>query len=291
MARLIDDSLLNESYDPFEEQRKVKDAKQKIKMKKRKRRMKRSLLVFVLLVLVCSIYFITDGSKVKSIRVEHSSYLSNDYILEKSNIGYDSRYWLVFSPLVEFMMERDVCIKNVNIKHAANHCIVINVEEEDAVGYFWDNDQLKLLLANGKAVKLSSEYNSILKNLPFIREDITDQKSLAKELSKLDYKILSNIAEVWSFTSTYDDSMVRLIMADGHQVFTDVDAIALLQNYNYITENLSKKSCLVLDLNQNIAYTQSCDELLLEEKMALDKLNSVDLQENLENNVKENEAE
>ncbi|MBR5796222.1 MAG: hypothetical protein IKY26_08745, partial [Erysipelotrichaceae bacterium] len=72
---------------------------------------------------------------------------------------------------------------------------------------------------------------------------------------------------------------------------TDVDAIALLQNYNYITENLSKKSCLVLDLNQNIAYTQSCDELLLEEKMALDKLNSVDLQENLENNVKENEAE
>ena len=294
MARLIDESLLNEEFDPFEEQRRVKKVKQTIKKKKRNRRLGKLFLVCLVVFVVSFIYFMTDGSKVKSIRVEHSGYLSHDFILEKSNIDYDSRYWLVISPVVEFMMERDVCIKNVDVKHTENHCIVITVEEEHAVGYFWDKEQLKLLMANGKAVKISSNYYSVLKSLPFIRDDVSDRKVLAKELSKLDYKILSNIAEVGSFTSTYDDSMLRLIMADGHQVFTDVEAIGLLQNYNYITENLTKKSCLVLDLPQNVAYTQSCAELNAEEKLALEKKmskNESDLQDNLDNNGEENSDE
>ena len=294
MANLIDESLLNEEYDPFEEQRRVKKARQKIKKKKRNRRIGRFLLICLFIFVVCSTYFMTDGSKVKSIRVEHDGYLSHDYILEKSNIDYDSRYWLVISPVVEFMMERDVCIEDVDVKHTANHCIVITVTEKHAVGYYWDKEQLKLLMANGKTVKISSDYYSVLKSLPFIRDDVLDKVELARELSKLDYKILSNIAEVGAFTSTYDDSMLRLIMADGHQVFTDVEAIGLLQNYNYITENLSKKSCLVLDLPQNVAYTQSCAELDAEEKLALEKKlldEEGNLQDNLDDNVQENTEE
>ncbi|MBQ9840211.1 MAG: hypothetical protein IJO78_01310 [Erysipelotrichaceae bacterium] len=293
MARLIDESLLQEEYDPFEEQRQIKKAKQQKKKKRRIKRIARILLVFVVIAAISSIYFMMDASKVKSIRVEHDSYLSEEYILDKANITYDSRYLLIFSPIVEFVMERDACIKNANVKHVKNQGIVIDVEEEQAVGYFWDDEQLRLLLGNGKTMKMSSSYYSVLKSLPFIKDTNSglDSKALANELSKLDYKIISNIAEIWNYTSSYDQNMIRLIMADGHQVFTNIDAIALLQNYNYITENLNKKACLVLDLQQNVAYTQSCNELNEAEKKAIEKNlleNSTDIQDNLENNVEEN---
>ena len=292
MGRLIDESLLQEEYDPFEEQRQIKKEKQQKKKKRRYKRFARIALIFVVIVAIFSIYFMMDASKVKSIRVEHDSYLSEEYILNKANITYDSRYLLVFSPFVEFMMERDACIKNANIKHVNNQGIVIDVEEEQAVGYFWDNEQLRLLLGNGKTMKISSSYYSVLKSLPFIKDTNSglDSKTLAIELSKLDYKIISNIAEIWNYTSSYDQNMLRLIMADGHQVFTNIDAIALLQNYNYITENLNKKACLVFDLQQNVAYTQSCNELNEAEKKAIEKNlleNSTNIDENLENTVEE----
>ena len=296
MAQLIDESLLDEKYDPFEEQRQIKKEKQQRKKKKRVLRLQRIFLVVFVVFSIAFIYFLTDASKVKSIRVEHDSYLSEEYILSKANIDYDSRYWLVFSPFVEFVMERDACIKNVNIRHAGHNSIIIDVEEEKAVGYYWDEDQLRLLLANGKTMNLSSTYYGVLKNLPYLKDATTDLdlEALAKELSRLDYKILSNIVEVWKFTATYDDTMVRLIMSDGHQVFTDVEAIVLLQNYNFITENLSKKSCMVLDLVQNAAYTQSCAELNTEEKEALEKKlqeNEANLQDNLDDNVEESDYE
>ena len=293
MARLIDESLLQSEYDPFEEQRQIQKAKVKRKKRRFRKRVVYAMFVLIFLFIVSFLYFLTDASKVKSIRVEHDSYLSEEYILSVANIDYDSRYWLVFSPFVEFVLERDACIKDAQVKHTADHCIVIDIVEEDAVGYFWDDDGNMLLLkANGKTMKMNSSYYGILKNLPYLKNATTDLnlEELAKVLNKLDYKILSNIVEVWKFTATYDDQMVRLIMADGHQVFSAVDAIVLLDNYNYITENLSKKSCLVLDLNQNVAYTQSCNELNEEEKEALLKkigAESEDLQDNLDDNVEE----
>ena len=284
--------MLEETYDPFEEQRQIKKEKQQRKKKKRVLRLRRIFLLVFIVFSIAFIYFITDASKVKSIRVEHDGYLSEEYILSKANIDYDSRYWLVVSPLVEFIMERDACIKDVKIRHAGHNSIIIDVEEEKAVGYYWDDEQLRLLLGNGKTIKLSSAYYGILKNLPYLKDATTDLdvEALAKELSKLDYKILSSIVEVWKYTATYDDTMLRLIMADGHQVFTDVEAIVLLQNYNYITENLTKKSCMMLDLPQNVAYTQSCNELNEEEKIALEKKlleNEANLQDNLEDNDQE----
>ena len=78
MARLIDESLLQEEYDPFEEQRQIKKAKQQKKKKRRFKRIARILLVFVVIAAISSIYFMMDASKVKSIRVEHDSYLSEE---------------------------------------------------------------------------------------------------------------------------------------------------------------------------------------------------------------------
>ncbi|MDD6467168.1 MAG: FtsQ-type POTRA domain-containing protein [Erysipelotrichaceae bacterium] len=289
MGKSVDDRILDQSYDPFEEERRRK--KEQLRRKKRRRRVRLTRISMALLFvfLVAFLYFMSEGSKVKSIRLENDSYLSDEYILTLSKLDYNSRYWLVFSPLVEMRLEHNPCIKNAQVKHVNDHGIVIKIEEEKGIGYYWTED-LNLVLGNGSIIKMSQEFYSSLKNLPLIKDGTSKEEidQLVQQMKGVDSKVISHITEIWKYTSSYDADMVRFLMSDGNQVFSSKDSIPLLDNYLRIAKSLKKKNvCLVLDRSTSSAYTKSCATLLEEEKKALEKLAGNVSEENLEENIEE----
>lgn len=271
MGQSIDDRILETAFDPFEEERKRKKELLRRKKRRKRVRMTRISLVIILVLSVFFLYFMSEGSKVKSIRVENHSYLTDEYILELANLDYNSRYWLVISPIVKMKLESNPCIRKASVKHVNDHGLVVRIEEEKGIGYYW-TDELNLVLETGKVIEMSKEFYSSLKNLPLIKDGTSKEEIelLVEQMSKVDQKVISNITEIWNYTSSYDANMVRFLMADGNQVFASKDSIPLLTNYLSIAKSIKKKNaCLVLDMPTSSAYTKSCSSLIEEEKKAI----------------------
>lgn len=228
-----------------------------IKLKNKTRRKKhRFIRVFILIGLIC-VYFISDYANVKNIIVRNAKLQTEQEIIKASKITLKSKFLLInniFKPKLDLTY-----VENYEIINHYNGVIELVVKEKQAVGYIINEDNIDLVLKDGTTVELKENLD-ILMSLPRLNvEDTSLLDRLGKSLAKLDSSILSYISDIKLYDTSYEKNMLELRMEDGNRVFSGMNELHLLQNYNNILESLvGENQCIQLDATTNSAYKFEC---------------------------------
>jgi len=261
-----------EYYNPFEASKKAEEQKKKRKQKRTRKLLLRVLTCLIAIAVILAAYLMLDISKVKSITVKGNVHLDKEYIIEKANINYNSRFILVIPFIAEYQLSSSNLISSSTVKHTWGGGIVIEVNEEKAVAYFKEGNKTYVLLADGKKVELTPEIKSCTNTLPFIADIIGDEnlEKLAQGLSEVSDKVILKISEICNYQASYDANMYRLVMNDGIQVISDVNSLPLITNYLEILKSVKQNNdCIVFDSATNSAIATSCKWVDEEEQKAI----------------------
>ncbi|MFC4404667.1 cell division protein FtsQ/DivIB [Gracilibacillus xinjiangensis] len=223
----------------------IEDRIPKLKRERRKRTNRKLaiyLTVFFLLVFLV-VYLQSPLSHVNSIEINGENLVSEEEILEITELDLFTNYWTVQAGKLEEALEQHQLIHTVTIdkKFPANK-IIIQIEELNNVGYIVEEDLVYPLLENGDTLDGVS-MNNINRSAPLLRNlsEYPNLQELAKELNELPSYIQSLISEIkWSPTPTNSQKLV-LFMVDGYEVeITARNFSALLKTYPSIINQLDK---------------------------------------------------
>ncbi len=119
-------------YDEHEERLKKTKARRRRTIRRRHRL---HLIIALGIVLLILLYFASDLSKVRSLRVEGNRFYSDEQICEMAGVGYDTRYLLRPAFLMENALKGGSLIEDVQVEKSWNGDIRIKVEEKHVIGY------------------------------------------------------------------------------------------------------------------------------------------------------------
>jgi cell division protein FtsQ len=240
------------------EQKRVVSLEDRIPKLKRERRKRTNrklaiyLTVFFLLVFLV-VYIQSPLSHVNSIEINGENLVTEEEILEQTDLDLFTNYWTVQVKKLEDSIKQHQLISNVTIekKFPANK-IIISIDELNLVGYIVEEGTAYPLLENGDKLDGISLSN-VNGTAPFLRNisDYPDLKELAKELNNLPSYIHALISEMkWSPTSTNSQKLV-LFMIDGHEVeITARNFSELLRTYPSIVNQLDEEVEGVLKIDE-----------------------------------------
>lgn len=227
--------------------------------KKRKKRNRKIVKTVFLLCFLCLLvfYMMSDMSKVKSLTVLNNTYYSDEQILEKAKLSYQSNYFLTFRFWVDYQLKKEPLIKNAHMHKDLQQGFVITVEEEKVIGYL--QDQPQSVLIQGKGVQSVSDVR--FERLPRIGLFRDDQlASLEEAFKNVDADVLSLISEILPHSESYDANMVMLIMNDGNRVSASYEGVELINQYKKILPQLKGTHvCLFMDAISGNIIKQSID--------------------------------
>lgn len=219
--------------------------------RKRKIRTRRRLLRFVGLLIVALLvfaYFSSDISKVKTLTVENNMLYSDDQILEKAGLDYQSSYILNPGFLIKMRLKEDPLIKDVSVTKTWGGGIMVSVEESLVIGYLKNAPQTLLVQGIGKFnAKDLSQLNAVM--IPRIGGFTDEQLTMLDEaFEKVDKEVMPLISELEPYVTSYDENMVQFVMIDGNRVTTSMKGIEMLNSYRSVLKELEGTHvCLYMD--------------------------------------------
>lgn len=220
---------------------------QKVNKRKRKRR-NRKIVRFVFLLCTVSLfvlYLVSDSSKVRSLTVQNNVVYSDEEILKKANLDYQSSYLLTVRYWVNHLLKSDSLIKDASMSKDLHGGFTIYVEEEKIIGYL--SDKPSNLLVQGKG--LVDVKNINVSNIPRL-SNFTDKQleKLDDAFNKVKPNIVSMISEILPHSESYNAEMVKIIMNDGNRITTSYEGIYLMNQYKNILPQLKGTHvCLFMD--------------------------------------------
>lgn len=224
---------------------------------------KNKIFIFAILVgfaIVFLLYYYNDNSKVKAISVKNNYYLSDNYIRGLSKINLDTRYYLVLDNLIEKNIKKDPMIDSVEVHHKSNNIILIDVKEKIPYGYRLD-DVTKLLMLDGSAIDLTSEYMNVISKIPYIVGFKSEQQEhlLSKAFKEVDVDVIESISQVEQYALSYDENALLLTMNDSNYFICSYYGLNLVNLYNEVSSKLNKTGvCLFGDENASVIYESVC---------------------------------
>lgn len=235
----------------------------KKKKNRPKRRFKITMLIVVLVVIALSLYFYSDLSKVKSLKVEGNYYFNDKEILTMADLSYDTRHITIFPFIHENRLEKHDLIKSVNIHKTFSGVVTIQVEEEDIIGTYQENKKTYLLLGDGSSMELAKEDQNRIVKFPMIGKFSKEQRELMAQSFVKDEgvkdEIMLLISEINPHQESYDKNMVELIMEDGNRIYTSYDSMILLNAYKKTLKSLKEDNvCFVMDSLTGSYVTEDC---------------------------------
>lgn len=253
---------LDEIYD--EHDRKMQELQ--IRKKRRRRKWKIFRWSFFCMILVLgTLYFVSDYSKVKSLTVKNSTFYTEEEILNKAGLSYNTRYLLVPGFYISHKLENDPLIDSVDVSKNLDGAIIIQVNEIPVVGYLAeDGGKLKLLLTNGKTVNVDQKYLSSVVLYPQLDGFKKSQlpkiaKAFKGKNAQTTNAIISMISEIHPYSTNYDANMLQLVMQDGNRVYTSLKGVRLLDQYTKILAYLQGSHvCLFVDEDTNSIQKNKC---------------------------------
>ena len=219
------------------------------------------LAIVCCMALICSFYFGSSLSKVKSISVTGNYYLDSSYVQSLSGLSLESRYLLIIPGIIENEIEKDGMIENCEVELLKGEVIRITVQEKKAIGYMYSADSPEILMADQSTVPLKSEYLSIIARIPYITGFETDDMKyhLCKASADIDQNIIENISEISQYELSYDSEALKIIMRDGGTVIAGYYSTSLLNQYNSLSEKqVNKDYCIYAEEGSTVAYSAVC---------------------------------
>lgn len=240
-------------------------ALQNKKKNRKKRRRKQRWMICILILIVGTIYFTSDASKVKSLEVKGNIFYTKETVLKSANLSYNTRYIVIPKMYIKWILEQDPLIEEVQVQKNMNGAIVITISEKTIVGYFVEDGKNYVLVDDGSRIRIKSKYLSSIVNFPLIDGfDEKQQIKLAKAFSNGEQsvkpEIIAMISEIIPYATSYDANMTKIVMQDGNVIYTSYESIPLLNSYLKTLQGLKKDhACLWPDINTGSIQSVDCE--------------------------------
>lgn len=255
---------------PLQEiQSEIKEEKAKLKRERQRKWMRIFFIIItgVSLAFIVFLYDQSDYSKVNYVEIIGNHYLVEEEVIQELQIKTPVKLYSFLASDVEKKVPEKSLIEKVKVtKHWFNQSMTVEVTEKKLVGYRWnqDNDLIELIAHDGSTKGLRQGQFSFLEDLPrFTGFDTQEQlDSLVDGLSRVEPILYSNVSEIIRNPKTYDDLYLRVLMADGVQLYTSIYSFESLsaemftEIFNRLNEN---QKCIVYDVFWRSTYAKPCD--------------------------------
>jgi cell division protein FtsQ len=255
--------------EPYENTASIKAVTQAIKEKKLRQRQRlikiytRRLVFLVLIIATGFMAYWLDKSdlfRVKSISVSGNIHVTDEEVIALSEIIPGERMWLISKDSIVKKVSVSPWVEDVRIVKNQN-IVTIEVKEHRILGYKV-TDKIALLLQSGEVIALKESQLDWIATHALISG--FDEEQLMKELvdsfAKVDDSIMMFISEIHQSSISYDDSLIRLIMSDGNQIFTDFAALDLINEYKLIVNQINPANkCIYFDALHRAYSSRPCE--------------------------------
>jgi len=211
-------------------------------IKKNKKKLILKILLCLLILGLMIVIFLTI--KVKNIYVIGNTLLSDQEILEQTNLLDYPNLYKVNSRELENKIKLIPYIEKVNVRKNIFGRVDIEISEYKML--LKNEIDNSIYLSNLKSIPLGSEVFEIPSLTNYVDEDIL--KEFLKELNNIDLDVLNKISEVTYAPSKYDKDLFLFNMTDGNYVYITTKRLEYINEYTDILMKLNgKKGIMYLD--------------------------------------------
>ncbi|MBQ6546995.1 MAG: FtsQ-type POTRA domain-containing protein [Bacilli bacterium] len=213
-------------------------------MKKRTRR-KFKIFIFILSVIIliglgvfllCS--YVLDV-KTRTVIMHGNSIVSDDEILEIADIIDYPNFFLTNTKNIERKLEKDVFIKNVEVKRDLLLQFHIYIEENKPL--FIREDTNMIVFDKNNEVK-----NNVSKDLdvPYLINYVPNTKydDLIKKLKQINYGLLKRVSQIKYEPTKYDEDRFILYMNDSNRVYINLPKFKNFNDYDKMVVKFEGKT-------------------------------------------------
>jgi cell division protein FtsQ len=256
--------------EPYENTASIKAVTQAIKDRKTRQRQRlikvytRRLIFLVLAIVIgfgCYWLDQSDLFRIKSVSVIGNDHVSDQEVIELSEIRVGERIWLTSKNGVRKKISASPWVADVRVIKNQN-IITIEITEHRILGYKV-NDKISLLLQSGSLIALKESQldwiatHAIISG--FDEEDLLNK--LVSSFADVDDSIMIFISEIHQTSVSYDRALIRLVMSDGNQIFTDFAALDLINEYKLIVNQISPANkCIYFDALHRAYSSRPCED-------------------------------
>ena len=246
-------------YDEHEERLKKTKARRRRTIRRRHRLY---LLIALAAAALILLYFLSDLSKVRSLKVEGNRFYSDEQIYEMADVGYETRYLLKPSFLMENALKGGSLIEDARVEKTLNGDIRIEVTEKQIIGYLVEENAYALLCGNGERIELQEDEIGSIVNYPLLNGFSDEQlDSIAKAFDEVSDKVsadlIERISEILPYETSFNQNMMKIVMRDGNTLYGSYDSVGLLQIYQAALEQLEGRN---MDGENQAMSKISCSE-------------------------------
>lgn len=229
------------------------------KKKKLKRRFKVLFVLFVLILIVA--FFLSDYSKVQSIKVVGNEEIKTDDILNSISVNKESIFILVNTSKIEDEVKQVNLVKKANVSRDFFGNIKIEVEEADKVAYSIIDNVTYVIDEMGNVTETKDK--AIIQSLqacPMITKfkDLKLLKSFAKQYVEIPELIKSQTSDIVYDPKKMDATRLKFIMDNGKMLYLRIeDMVKQLKSFDY-EANIAHDDMCVFKFEGNNIYKEAC---------------------------------
>lgn len=235
------------------------------RQKKANRRLVFYLSIFFLLISLI-IYLQSPLSHIKLIEVTGNRHLSEEEVIEGSELSTDTNIWTVNEEKTEQSISKIPLVKEVTVEKKLPWTVKITLEEHARVGYLKKENELYPILGNSTIL---SPVSTLKGDAPLLIDFNEDEylTRMTVELNKLPDTILNLISEIHWKPSEEDKNKIFLYMNDGYIVNGTIRKFAeKMQIYPSIVSQLNPESEGIIHIGVG-AYFEEFNNVLDEDEI------------------------
>lgn len=209
-------------------------------LKKRQRRRKKRIILLSLFLVLCLItsFFISDLSKVKTIKIKGNSVISDYLIIQRSQIKtLKTNYLFLNTKSVKKELETMGLVRKASVKKDLIGNVLITVEEAEIIAVCQLKKQTYIIDELGNVVKIGTNYKVKNTNgLPklFNFDKLSVVKAFAKAYIKVPTIIKNAVSDVIFNPLRAYPNRVRLIMDNNKEIHINIeDMEQRLKHFDY----------------------------------------------------------
>lgn len=225
------------------------------------------LCVLVFLLSSFFIYYFSFDSKAHILAVSGNYYLKDQEVYQLAHVDTETRLWLTPSVILKNRVYKNPLIDTVQVKKEKGK-LLFKIKEKTIIGYYVKDNKNYCMTIDGESIELDSKYLKIITHFPLFSNFSEKQmKQICKEFKKnesqLTRQLIEKIAEIVPFETSYDKNMIQMTMQDGNVVYTSIDSLVMMANYQAMLTQLKGQSvCLVLDAKHSTIEKINCEDIL-----------------------------
>jgi cell division protein FtsQ len=213
------------------------------KKKKKKRKLKiKNILIFLIIIFALGIsIFYCITMPIKNIYIKGNNILSDNEILEQSQINNYPSFLLTSSFEIKHRLNKNRIIKNVTIRKKLGNVIEINIEEYKPIAVIEEENQV--ILSSGNIVDNIYNINDVPTLINAIKEEVYDK--FIDRFNLIDNEILRQISQIEYSPTNVDEGRFMLYMNDSNIVYVTLTRITKINKYNKIKDKMNNKTGII----------------------------------------------